>query len=277
MSRPRRARAGAATGPPPATSAARPASAINGPGPSCACPRGRAAAAGNSRHAWRGSRWRRSVPSAWKRPSAMTPLPSRNRSGVMPVKRTGIVAAVSSPTRKSIVTPSAMAAQRAAPHHAADPHRAVERQALRRDVAGRVEEARLGPHRRHGEQHGAADRDQGEHEQGEALVLGLHRGRLPSRSASASARRIAAQLHRVRTSVASNGDRIGADHERPGVHGAAIRLRRASTLVLASSARIRISTIAPNSSEKPRAAASNGHSIGAAMVEVPRTKLMLSP
>ena len=61
------------------------------------------------------------------------------------------------------------------------------------------------------------------------------------------------------------------------IHDAAIRLIRASTLFRASSARIRISTIAPNSSEKPSAETSSGHSIEASMVELPRTKLMLWP
>ena len=89
-----------------------------------------------------------------------------------------------------------MAADRAVLDHAADPHRAVERQAFAGDVAGRVEEGRLVAHRRHGEQHRADHRGEGEQEQDEALVLGLH-GRSPSASASASARRIAAQLQPV--------------------------------------------------------------------------------
>ena len=57
-----------------------------------------------------------------------------------------------------------------------------------------------------------------------------------------------AQLHRVRPSVASDGQRISGDDEGPGIHSwPAIRFSRASTLLRASSARIRISTIAPNS------------------------------
>ena len=57
----------------------------------------------------------------------------------------------------------------------------------------------------------------------------------------------------------------------------AIRFSRASTLLRASSARIRIRTIAPNSREKPSAETSSGHSIEAWIVEVPRTKQMLWP
>ena len=52
---------------------------------------------------------------------------------------------------------------------------------------------------------------------------------------------------------------------------------RASTLLRASSARIRISTIAPNSREKPSAETSKGQSIEPSIVEVPRTMQMLCP
>src|SRR6185503_2647008 len=73
------------------------------------------------------------------------------------------------------------------------------------------------------------------------------------------------------------GQRISGDDERPGVHAAAIRFSRASIFVRARSARIRISTTEPNSSEKPSAEASKGQSMTLDIVELPRRKLMLSP
>src|SRR5688572_3696874 len=79
------------------------------------------------------------------------------------------------------------------------------------------------------------------------------------------------------TDGGEQGQRISRDDERPGVHAAAIRFSRASILLRARSPRIRISTIAPNSSEKPSADASSGQSIEPLIVELPRRKLMLSP
>ena len=84
----------------------------------------------------------------------------------------------------------------------ADPHRPVEREAARGDVAGGIEEGGLAAHRRHGEQHRTEHRDDGQDEQDETLVLGLHLSR-PSRSTSPSARRIAVQLQAVTATVAA--------------------------------------------------------------------------
>ena len=80
------------------------------------------------------------------------------------------------------MTPSGVAADRALADHAADPHRPVGGgTAVPHDVAGRIEEGRLGAQRRHGEQHGAAHRAEREQDQNEALVLGLHGRSLKAR------------------------------------------------------------------------------------------------
>ena len=54
-------------------------------------------------------------------------------------------------------------------------------------------------------------------------------------------------------------DGIGPDDERPGAHALILR-SRASTLVSASSARMRISTAAPNRQLKPTMVSGSGHS-----------------
>src|SRR5688572_29353427 len=61
---------------------------------------------------------------------------------------------------------------------------------------------------------------------------------------------------------------VSGDDEWPGIHADAIRRIRASILLRANSARIRISTIAPNKSEKPTTETRSGHSIEASMVEL---------
>ena len=90
-------------------------------------------------------------------------------------------------------------------HHAADPDRAVERQAFAGDVAGRVEEGRLvaaAPTWRAAPRRSTAATASSE--QDEALVLGLH-----GRSLSASA------------------SRLGAAHRGPAPEGQAERRRAA--------------------------------------------------
>src|SRR3954469_18469476 len=105
------------------------------------------------------------------------------------------------------------------------------------------------------------------------------------RSSLAPAQRVGVRFGAVHRRPATQGqtggaaerERVGGDDKRRGAHSDAIRFSRASTLLRASSARIRISTIAPNSKEKPSAEASKGQSMEASMVEVPRRKSMLCP
>ena len=87
-------------------SAARPASAIIAASPLLCLLAGRARAACSARHAWRGSCRRRNSRPCWNRPSATTPLSSRNRSGRMPRKRTWIV------VRSSVVDEEARSSRR---------------------------------------------------------------------------------------------------------------------------------------------------------------------
>src|SRR3954463_15345027 len=105
------------------------------------------------------------------------------------------------------------------------------------------------------------------------------------RSSLAPAQRVGVRFGPAHRGPAPQGERggsaerkrVGGDDKRPGAHSDAIRFSRASTLLRASSARIRISTIAPNSREKPSAEASKGQSMEASIVEVPRRKSMLCP
>jgi hypothetical protein len=121
----------------------------------------------------------------------------------MPVKRTGMVAGVSSPTRKSIVTPSG--ARLIERSFTIPPMRMLRSSGMPflGDVGGGVEESGIVAQAPHAEQHRGEHGEGGKDDQGEPLVLGFHRGHASrlSASASASARRMAVQLHSVTPSV----------------------------------------------------------------------------
>ena len=166
----------------------------------------------------------------------------------MPVKRTGIVAAVSSPTRKSIVTPSAW--RRSEPRRTMPPIRTARSSgsALRGDVAGRVEEARLAAQRRHGEQHRAADRDEREQRAGRGAGSWASPARCPARRPRP--RRGASPPSS--TAVSDERRRRWRSHRRRSTNGQGFMAPPSASAAprpwsRASSARIRISTIAPNS------------------------------
>ena len=181
-----------------------------------------------------------------------------------------MVCGVSSPTMNCDGDAVSHAADRARLHHAADADGAAGGDALARDVAGRVEIGRLVLQRRHGEQHRRRDRRDGEEDEDRGAGSCGFTARSSARRRRASRRGASPRSsRRPAPSVAHDRNRIGGDDERPVASRRLPPQPRFDLLARRARARIRISTIAANSSVKPIAEASSAHSNGASML-VPR-------
>ena len=189
----------------------------------------------SARRAWRGS-CRRRTHRFCSRPSATAPLPSRNRSGAMPRKITG-VAALPSVTMKRIVTPSGSCWIEPFSTIPPSAHASPSTRLARGNVGRRVEIGCAVPQAPHREQ----DRNQ---HAATAAPTSASRWFLGFICALSARPRLPPGASTQRPKQQRNGQRdrdaISGDDEGPGIHSRPILRIRASTLASASSARIRI-------------------------------------
>ena len=174
-----------------------------------------------------------------------------------------------SSTMKRVVTPSASRLHRAALDHSAQTHRLVRRSPCRRRHRRACRNKRRdpsGPTSRAGRR--PAPRNDARMTStrrwcfGRAIICGVSARRRRPPPCAWSYRPSAAG---PTVAISCNG--IGSSDEGPMVHSAAARRIRASTFASASSARMRISTAAPNRQVKPSAASGSGHRIELSMLE----------